>query len=104
MTHENDSLDTGERRGAGHAGALPQTGHLSRSGADAAPGGHQPPSNDGARSAFEVGQPFMAASNGEKIELTQISADFIHWINPKTGSTGRMMRRYFSNFFTPVLR
>lgn len=103
MSHENDSLDTGKRRGAGCARALSQTGDLPRRGAHAAPGSHQPPSNDSDRPAFKVGQPFVASSTGEKIELTQISADFIHWINPKTGSTGRMMRRYFSNFFTPIL-
>ena len=104
MSHENDSLDSGERGGVGSARALLSAGSLPRCHPDAAPQGGEQTSDDRARSAFEVGQPFVASSTGEKIELTQISADFIHWINPKTGSTGRMMRRYFSNFFTPVLR
>lgn len=42
----------------------------------------------------------MAASDGEEIRLTQVTTDFIHWINPVTGSTGRMLRCHFLNFFT----
>ncbi len=44
----------------------------------------------------------MAHSDGEKIQITQVTRDFIHWINPITGSHGRMLRAYFLNFFTPI--
>lgn len=53
-----------------------------------------------ARSALAVGDSFMAATGGQKIQLTRVAPDFVHWINPATGSTGRMMRAYFLNFYT----
>lgn len=44
----------------------------------------------------------MAHADGEEIQITQVTRDFIHWINPVTGSTGRMLRAHFLNFFTPL--
>lgn len=44
----------------------------------------------------------MAHADGEKIQLTKVTSDFIHWINPTTGGTGRMLRAHFLNFFTPI--
>ena len=44
----------------------------------------------------------MAHSDGEEIQITQVTRDFVHWINPVTDSTGRMLRAHFLNFFTPI--
>lgn len=49
-----------------------------------------------------TGGAFMAHADGEKIQLTQVTPDFVFWINPITGSTGRMQRCHFLNFFTPI--
>lgn len=52
--------------------------------------------------SLAVGATCHAKNDGETIELTQITADFIHWINPTNGSTGRMQRCHFLNFFTLI--
>jgi len=102
MPHENDQLDSRECRSDRHAGALFTNGALPGRSADAAAAGHQSPRHGGARSAVKTGDAFMAHSDGEKIQITQASRDFIHWINPITGSQGRMLRAHFLNFFTPI--
>lgn len=99
MPHENGLLDTRERGPDGNAGALPAHGSLAGRDTDAAASGDQSPS---ARSAIKPGDAFMAHSDGEKIQITQVTRDFIHWLNPITGSHGRMLRAYFLNYFTPV--
>ena len=52
--------------------------------------------------SLTVGTLCHAKSDAEEIRLTEVTADFIHWINPITGSTGRMLRAHFLNFFTPI--
>jgi len=101
MSHEDDSLDLGKCRGFGSARALLSAGSLPRRDSHATPQGCEQTGDDRARSALAVGQHFVAASNGEPIQLTQVTRDFIHWINPTTGSTGRMLRAHFLNYFTP---
>ena len=101
MPHENELLDSRQCRADRRAGALPAHGDLPGRGADAAAQRHQSPGDGGARSALEVGRTFLAYSDGEKIQLTKVTRDFVHWINPITGSHGRMLSAYFLNFFTP---
>ncbi len=100
--HENDHLDTGQRPEYRHARALPADGSLPRPGGNAAPDREKQTRDGGGRSPFVTGAVFVADSNSETVQLTQVTAHFIHWINPKNGSTGRMMRRHFLNFFTPT--
>jgi hypothetical protein len=102
MPHENDLLDSRECRPDRHAGALPAHGTLPGRAADAAAQDHQSPRDGGARSALETGGAFLAHSDGEEIQITQVTRDFVHWINPVTDSTGRMLRAHFLNFFTPI--
>ena len=102
MPHENDQLDSRKCRPDRHTGTLPAYGALPGSSADAAAAGHQSPRHGGARSAVATGDAFMAHSDGEKIQITQVTRDFIHWINPITGSQGRMLRAHFLNFFTRI--
>lgn len=102
MTYEDDSLDLGKCSGIGSARALLSAGSLPRRHSHAATQGCEQTRDDRARSALAVGQHFVAASKGEQIQLTQVTRDFIHWINPTTGSTGRMLRAHFLNFFTLI--
>ena len=101
MPHENELLDSRQCRADRRAGALPAHGNLPGRGADAAPPRHQSPGDGGAGSALEVGSTFLAYSDGETIQITSVTRDFVHWINPITGSHGRMLKAYFLNFFTP---
>lgn len=101
MNHENDLLDRRERGQCGHARSLPAHGSVSRRDPDAAAHRAQPTRDGGDRAPFATGGTFMAHADGENIQLTKVTRDFIHWINPTTGSTGRMLRCHFLNFFTP---
>lgn len=58
--------------------------------------------HQGADAALAVGATCHAKGDGEIIELTQVTADFVFWLNPHTGSAGRMQRAHFLNFFTPI--
>lgn len=104
MRHETHRLDHADRQpvadhrgGAAHAAV---SRHDALAGHEAAA---RPPQDVvGHGAALAVGRRCQALTDGETIQLTQVTRDFIHWINPQTGSTGRMMRCYFLNFFTPI--
>lgn len=102
MNHEAVSLATRDGGQCGTKGARPAHEALSRPPALANHRKAELPCARGADAALAVGATCHAKSDGEIIQLTQITADFIHWINPVTGSTGRMLRAYFLNFFTPL--
>ena len=102
MNHEAVSLVTRDGGQCGTTGACFAHETLSR---PAALAGHQkaePPCVRGADASLAVGATCRAAGNGEIIQLTQVTADFVFWINPATGSTGRMQRAHFLNFFTLI--
>ncbi len=101
MPHENELLDSRQCRADRRAGALPAHGDLPGRGADAA-ARDQSPGDGGARSAREVGRTFLAHADGETIQITSVTRDFVQWINPITGSHGRMLKAYFLNFFTHI--
>jgi len=49
-----------------------------------------------------VGDKCTAIGGRETVQITRVERDFIHWIDASNGSTGRMMRCYFFNFYQPV--
>lgn len=100
--HENVHLVEFERGGARSAAALPAGRDLPRQRADAAADREKSAGHGGAVCPLVTGTAFVAHTDGEEVQLTHVSADFVHWINATSGSTGRMMRRYFLNFFSPL--
>lgn len=100
--NENDRLDSGKFRTHRRARVLFADGSLPGSDSHATQARDQSARDGGDRSPLAVGSHFMASPDGEKIQLTQVTADFVHWIAPTTGSTGRMMRRYFLDFYSPT--
>lgn len=102
MNHENANLDLPQCRADRHPGIDSHARIVSQTYADAQAAGAQQARHGGAGRALAVGAVFVAASDREEIRLTQVTADFIHWINPVTGSTGRMLRCHFLTFFTPL--
>lgn len=104
MIHETHSLDHCHRKQPRAYGGRSADAAVSRQDemADHGPSQGQPTSLVGHGDALAVGQRCQAISDGETIQLSQVTRDFIHWINPTTGSTGRMLRAHFLNFFTPI--
>jgi hypothetical protein len=49
-----------------------------------------------------VGDKCTARDGTETVQITRVERDFIHWIDASNGSTGRMMRCYFYNFYQPA--
>jgi len=102
VNHENANLDSPQCRADRHPGIDSHARIVSRTPTDAQAAGCESARHGGAGRALAVGTVFVAASDGEEIRLTQVTTDFIHWIYPTNGSTGRMLRCHFLNFFTPL--
>ncbi len=102
MNHEAVSLVTRDGGQCGTAGARIAHETLSRPAALAVHRKAESPRVRGADASLAVGATCRAAGDGETIQLTQVTPDFVFWINPTNGSTGRMQRCHFLNFFTPI--
>lgn len=43
----------------------------------------------------------MRGHDGQEIQITKIERDFISYLDIETGAHGRIMRRFFTQLFTP---
>ena len=102
MNHEAISLVTRDGSQCGTTGACFAHETLSRPPALAGHRKAESPRVRGAGAALAVGATCRAAGDEETIQLTQVTPDFVFCINPTNGSTGRMQRAHFLNFFTPI--
>ena len=48
---------------------------------------------------FRVGQVFTDRKTGERVRISNVTAEFIEWRDEATNSYGRMLRRFFSDFY-----
>jgi hypothetical protein len=48
---------------------------------------------------FRVGQIFTHRKTGERVRISNVTAEFIEWRDEATNSYGRMLRRFFPDFY-----
>lgn len=48
---------------------------------------------------IKVGQIFTDRKTGERVRISNVTAEFIEWRDEATNSYGRMLRRFFPDFY-----
>lgn len=55
--------------------------------------------NAPAAAVIKVGQVFTDRKTGERVRISNVTAEFIEWRDEATNSYGRMLRRFFPDFY-----
>lgn len=48
---------------------------------------------------FRVGQIFTDRKTGARVRISNVTSEFIEWRDEATNSYGRMLRRFFPDFY-----